>query len=513
MGLEDLLQVAWKRIKVDRKTDFLIGNFEYAIYEKYKEELIKHVAEKFKREGKDYRPEPLRKIRVPKSSHTTRPGAVPTIDDRIIYQYLVDEIAEKVEPNLIPIEDGVVHSYRYAHDRYSENMFKYDSASYKTFQQKSVEYSECYNYIVVTDISDFFNRIYHHELESTLIGLGASQEITDVLMGILRKWQKGNSYSIPQGLWASDYIGNVYLDPIDKFMVRSGYNYFRYVDDIRIGVDTYIEGQKALLKLEQQIARYGLTLNAEKTMIIYKDDMDKLLFPYRERLQEIFDELWSEVPDFSPYSDDNFVEAITKDLNIRSLQNLFLEQLEQELPNASMTRFCLKKFRQLLDTGNLDVVLENIGKLVVVTPQLVNYLIFVSKHVESKYIVDTISEYISCGNSCYDWQIMWLLHCLDRIGEVDGEAVSYIRKYLLTKDNIHEAVSVNLILLIGKHGDIEDRNWLLDLYESQNSIWIKRAILFSIQDLPHAKRNHFYSYCKGIDLLTDKIIDFVQLKK
>lgn len=120
MELEDLLQVAWKRIKVDRKTDFLIGNFEYVVYEKFKEELVKHVAEKFKREGKDYRPEPLRKIRVPKSSHTTRPGAVPTIDDRIIYQYLVDEIAEQVEPNLIPIEDGVVHSYRYALDRNSE---------------------------------------------------------------------------------------------------------------------------------------------------------------------------------------------------------------------------------------------------------------------------------------------------------------------------------------------------------------------------------------------------------
>lgn len=365
----------------------------------------------------------------------------------------------------------------------------------------------------MTDISDFFNRIYHHELESTLIGLGASQEIIEVLMGILRKWQKGNSYSIPQGLWASDYIGNVYLDPIDKFMVRSGYNYFRYVDDIRIGVDTYIEGQKALLKLEQQIARYGLTLNAEKTRIIYKDDMDKLLFPYRERVQEIFDELWSEVPDFSPYTDDDYVEAVTKDLNIRSLQNFFLEQLEQELPNASMTRFCLKKFRQLSDTGNLDVVLENIAKLVVVTPQVVNYLIYVSKHVEPKYIVDTISEYISYGKSCYDWQVMWLLHCLDRIGEVDGEAVSNIRKYLLTKDNIHEAVTVNLILLIGKHGDIEDRNWLLDLYESQNSIWIKRAILFSIQDLPLTKRNHFYSYCKGNDLLTDKVIDYVQLRK
>ena len=74
MGVEDLLQVAWKRIKVDRKTDFLIGNFEYVVYEKFKEELIKRVAEKLEREGKDFRPEPLRKIRVPKSSHTTRLG-------------------------------------------------------------------------------------------------------------------------------------------------------------------------------------------------------------------------------------------------------------------------------------------------------------------------------------------------------------------------------------------------------------------------------------------------------
>jgi hypothetical protein len=122
LELANKIEVAWSRVQKDRRTDFIIGDFEYLVYGAYATELLARLEERIDN-GDEYTPSPLRTIRVPKEAHTTRPGAVPEIDDRIVYQYLVDDIAETVEPGLVPLEAQVVHSYRYAGDRSSADMF------------------------------------------------------------------------------------------------------------------------------------------------------------------------------------------------------------------------------------------------------------------------------------------------------------------------------------------------------------------------------------------------------
>lgn len=244
MELNEKLRVAWSRVEKDRRTDFLIGDFEYLVYAAHATSLLQALEQRFVDEA-DFGSEPLRVIRVPKDthSHTTRPGAVPEIDDRIVYQSLVDDIAEAVEPQLIPIQERVVHSYRYGGNREDSDMFAgIEEASYKTFQDRVEEIAERRAYLVVADIAAFYERLYHHVLENLLRGLGTPAETVGRLMRLLRRMRRGNSYGIPQGLWPSDYIGNLYLDSVDKFLVRLGFDYCRFVDDIRIGVDSIAEG-------------------------------------------------------------------------------------------------------------------------------------------------------------------------------------------------------------------------------------------------------------------------------
>jgi len=511
MDLEEKLGIAWKRIKLDRKTDFIISNFEYEVFDRFKDELIHNLSKRWENEGKDYKSQGLRTIRVPKISNTTRPGAVPVIDDRLVYQFLVDEIAEAIEPNLFSLEDKVVHSYRYSGKRTAADMFRFDTASYKTYLTRIEELSESYTYLIVTDISSYFERIYHHELDAVLRELGAPAFAVDSLMSLLRKWRIGNSYSIPQGIWPSDYLGNVYLDPIDKYMVRSGYSYCRFVDDICIGAETYREAQGALLTLEEQLARLGLGLNAAKTKIIPSDNLYEHMFPFKSRFDQIFKELRESVPDFAPYWEPE-PDEIEETVKVPAIQMLFTEQLEQDEPSPHASRFCLKKLRLFQDEDVLEDVLKNLGKLVVVTPQVVNYLVHIAKHtLFSDYqIANEISAFLQQNQTCYDWQEMWLLHCLNRIGYFEAGSVSNIREFLMSKKSIHDAVAVNAMLIIGKHGDNGDKNWLLELYEKEHSIWVKRAILYALKNLSPTKRNHFYSYCTGSDPLTDKIIEYVK---
>src|SRR4030066_241288 len=110
---ESELYIAWKRIKKDRSTDFIICDLEYQVFDHYREELLGNLLRKIKNDGSKHKVQPLRTIRVPKDLRTTRPGSIPIIEDRVYYQYLVDEIADSIEENLVPIDENVVHSYRY----------------------------------------------------------------------------------------------------------------------------------------------------------------------------------------------------------------------------------------------------------------------------------------------------------------------------------------------------------------------------------------------------------------
>src|SRR2546426_9122000 len=190
MTLDEKLHVAWKRVKEDRKTDFIIGDFEYKAFDDHKDDLLAQLATRVSREGKDFTEKELRRIRVPKPSFTTRPGAVPEIDDRIFFQYLVDEVADAIESQLVPVSKKVLHSYRYSRDRTSTDMFHHDSASYATFERRTQEIAESSAFVVTTDVASYFEHIYHHDLDTSLRVLGAASDVVDSLTGLIRRWCK-----------------------------------------------------------------------------------------------------------------------------------------------------------------------------------------------------------------------------------------------------------------------------------------------------------------------------------
>lgn len=508
----DKFNIAWNRIKRDRKSDFIIGDFEYTVYDSYSDELLVKILERYSREKDNYIPEELRIIRVPKEFHTSRPGTVPEIDDRIVFQYLIDELADQIESNLIPIEQGVVHSYRYVGDREAPEMFRPVHDAFPAFRDKNDDACATHNYLVITDISAYFERIYRSELRDLIEGLGASRELVISIFNLLKKLQKGSPFGIPQGIWPSDYIGNIYLDPVDKYMIRAGYNYFRYMDDIRVGADDYLEAQKILLILEEQLYKYGLNLNAKKTRILLSNEVDDYLNPYKRRYEEIFADVAQDTTFFDILYGDPAEH--TEEITLNTIEQLFLEELSVELPDKRIMKYCLNHFRSCADADVLQEVMENMNKLVVVTPQVVNYLVSISEVGDFEMeIVEHVSSYIEGEESCYEWQLMWLLQCLDRIGTVNPESLASIRLLLMRIERIHKAVAVNAILLLGKHGDHEQQAFLMELYDRTQSQWVRRAILFAMERIPRSRRNSFYGNARGHDVLTDKVVDYVKSKE
>src|SRR3546814_14074832 len=74
-----------------------------------------------------------------------------------------------------------------------------------------------------------------------------------------------------------------------------GYDYYRYVDDIRIIADTELHARRALQDLIRQLRLVGLNINANKTAILAPDTSKRDLaefFPSQDSTTTDINNMW-----------------------------------------------------------------------------------------------------------------------------------------------------------------------------------------------------------------------------
>src|SRR5213075_1846882 len=80
-------------------------------------------------------------------------------------------------------------------------------------------------------------------------------------------WQP-TACGTPQGGVISPLLANLYLDPLDHQMERSGWEMVRYADDFVILCRTQAEAHAALAAVSAWVSEAGLTLHPEKTRVV-----------------------------------------------------------------------------------------------------------------------------------------------------------------------------------------------------------------------------------------------------
>lgn len=220
----------------------------------------------------NYRAGLLRRVAVPKSAIFSRPGALPVVDDWIVYTGAAVGVARKIEPSLIAQDQGVLFSFRWSEDE-PVRTFRSKHLPFQEYRRKSVELSRRYPIILETDIASFFEHVDLQELRSTLARLGAEPADLEFLFDcLLPQWTHESGRGIPQGPWASSYIANALLDSVDKAMLQYGYAYIRYVDDMRVFCEDRVAAKRAVLRLTELVRELGLTLQTSKTRILLPDE-------------------------------------------------------------------------------------------------------------------------------------------------------------------------------------------------------------------------------------------------
>lgn len=487
-------ELAVKQVIVDSNTDFIIDKLGIEILKEFKDKFIEHLKNKiikFESENGEYEPLPLETIDVPKKDFTMRPGAVPELIDRIYYQALCNSIAPKIENNLIRKEDNVVFSYRLSNKENDEYMFIESGTAYNDFisYQNSICEDNDFSYVLETDIADYFEKIYHHNLINLLDGFGCDKQIIDALAKLLRKWTEGISYGIPQGMWPSDLLGNAYLNDLDIAMVSEDYKYIRYVDDIRVFCNSELMAKKALMKISQIIRPMGLNIQPAKTYIHDKDFFCTRMRPFSEKLNELKKQYKELRVDFDPYFNEFEPIGVSEEaLEIMGLDELFKSAINP--PNEQEIKFCLNAFAYTRQPTAIPFCLEHLTDLPHLSSYFINYLTSLGYN---KEVSESLLQFLQSKNNIYQWQEMWLLRYFFLLPELTMDFKTFFRDIFLD-GNRHVACRSTAALILGKLGDLSDLRLLKINFRTIESLWIKRAIIFAISRLPTAERNQVYNY-------------------
>ncbi len=262
-GRDDLLQqvlsrenmvAAWKRVKANKGSAGVDG---LTI-----EQTAEHLKVRWPQVREEimagtYRPQAVRHVEIPKPTGGMRELGIPTVQDRLVQQAILQILQPLIDPTFSECSYG----------------FRPGRSAHDAVLQAQRYAQEGYRVVVDVDLEKFFDRVNHDVLMDRL-----AKRVSDkaVLRLIRRYLQAGivangvvmdRSEGTPQGGPLSPLLANVLLDEVDKDLERRGHRFARYADDCNVYVRSQRAGERVLLSLRKLYAKLHLRVNEKKTEV------------------------------------------------------------------------------------------------------------------------------------------------------------------------------------------------------------------------------------------------------
>ena len=202
------------------------------------------------------------------------------------------------------------------------------------------------------------------------------------------------------------------LSNVDQEMANRGYDYYRYVDDIRIIADSEVHARRALQDLIRQLRAIGMNINANKTEILPPGVA-------KEKLAEYFPSQDSETTAINHMWQSRSRRVVTK--SVPYIFRILSSCIAQADSQSRQFRFAVNRVAQIVESGLFDV-----GDALSAT------------------LLDTLSQTLSTNAVSTD-QYCRLIAILDK----DGRCLAALEAFLLSEEGaIHDWQNYNIWLLL-----------------------------------------------------------------
>jgi hypothetical protein len=354
-----------------------------------------------------YKCAPAWVVPVPKRALTTRPAAVTTLRDRIVFEALVGLAQSKISKHLVSA-DALL--WPRADDTYPV---------WNEFERAPL--GKGGGFVVTADMAGYYESIDHVRLSVNLADAGVASDLRSAITTHLRELMSDDR-GLPQGVQTSNSLATLYLTPVDSALQRFGVSFWRHGDDYRLWAPTYSEARAATYELEQAARTRGLLMNTGKLKIESVGDYSRTLGDIDQATEQF--------------------RATMKSAREQALLEATPEELASVIEEAGIDEDMQWRFFYH-QTVNLDEMLELLAPSLMPGP--IEVVVEMFKDVMSRDPKDVLPGHIAHARRAF---------CLRRLAQAKApDALPWVGELLLRRPDETQALANYMLALVSVKPD------------------------------------------------------------